>query len=454
MIDNSEMLQNTVDLGYLQMISVGSSETVVPPATRRTRLRQYDAAWRRFEYKQKYSLPLFESMLGSIRGPVGGIYGSGGEDCIHFARLSSASESADLRCWSHPVDGTDLVDLAFCPAQDLLIVVTSPPGIQGHEFDIHLRSLTTNDVHPDAAQSILKALDKDNVDHARLPSVLKVQILGNYVTMLRRTLQTTENRDMVGDYLQMWDWKSKNGYQPPQCTAKISLPSLMDDFSYTDAHTNENPTPGSMFPYSQKSCRQPSCLFHPSTDDQLITIVVSVFRDTNVNDFHLHRFFTRRSALLEFESLFSKTYGGQPTSNGPKLPWSMWGPQHTTWFRVRYIDSEPSLYGFRTVHSIGESESAFPVESRRLCIRDFNPHLAWNYGAEDKFVWRGLLVQGEVTRTISPQFAEPLGSALTYRGVVSEELFDVAETLMDDSGILLSKIDGSEDLQNIDVLVF
>jgi hypothetical protein len=47
-----------------------------------------------------------------------------------------------------------------------------------YEYDIHLRSLTTNGVHLDAAKSIMKALNKNNIDHARLPSVLKVQNVG------------------------------------------------------------------------------------------------------------------------------------------------------------------------------------------------------------------------------------------------------------------------------------
>ncbi|KAG1748309.1 uncharacterized protein EDB91DRAFT_1344869 [Suillus paluster] len=491
MVDDSETLQYVIDLSYFQMIPVGISETDVPPATRRKQLRQHDAAWQRIGYKQRCTLPSF--MSGSIYEFVGGIYGSVGEDCIHFARLPSPSDSGDLYYWSQPIDIMALADFTFCAAQDLLIVVTYSPDVQSRAYDIHLRSLTTNDAHPDAARPFLKALD--NADIGRRISGpsghVKVQIIRNYINMLCRNV--IGNVPNVVDCVQMWDWKSPNEYQfillfddgiddcsfiaedkflvivdsktmeiysiadkskPPQCTAKLSFPSLMGDFSYTSAFTSENPTPGSIFPYSRKFHQQPSCSFHPSTNDQLIGIVVRIARNTNPRDSHLYRFFTRCSAILELEGLFSRTYG-QSTSGGPKLLWSMWGPQHTTWFRFRENENwEPSLYGFRTVESIDRSTYFVSRTPRQLRIRDFNPHIAWNYGAEDTSKWCGRLVRGEVARMILRPFTEPLGSALAYREFVSEELFDVTETKMDESRILLLKNDDNGDLKNIEALVF
>ncbi|KAG0693267.1 hypothetical protein DFH29DRAFT_407018 [Suillus ampliporus] len=492
LVDNSEMLQYIIDLCYFQMVPVGTSEQEVPPATRRKRLRQHDAAWQRFEYKRKCTLP--PMMLGPIYEFGGGIYASAGEECIQFARLPSASDSNDLHCWSHPVDPTTSVDFTFCAAQDLLVVVAFPPDsdVGSHVYDIHLRSLTTNDAHPDAAQPILKGFDKDIIDREIVYSAghVDVHIIGNYISMLIWNVVIYDGMN----YMQMWDWKSKKGYQfilffnngindcsfiaedkflvldsrgtmeiysitdkskPPQCTAKFSLPSLMDHFSYTETFTDENTAPGSMFPYSRKSY-QPSCSFHPNTNDQLIAIHVSIAGERNANDSHLYNFFTLRSAILELESLFARTYG-QPTLDGPKLPWSMWGPQHTTWFRVqKKEDWQSSLYGFRVVQSINDSPSDLSREPRRICIRDFNPHIARNYHAQDTSDWRrrGVLVQSELTSIISRPFKEPLGSALPYREIVSEELFDAEDTLMDESRILLLKRDEFEELQNIDVLVF
>lgn len=160
----------------------------------------------------------------------------------------------------------------------------------------------------------------------------------------------------------MWDWKSKNnGYQfvlrfhngindhsfieeenflvlecrgtmeiycvadksnPPQCTAKLSLPSLMDHVPYTGAVTDVNIIPTSMLPYSQKSY-QPTCSFHPSTNDQLVAIRVSVTGTMGLTrpiDSRCYSFFMLRSAIVEFENVFVETYG-QPTLNDPKLLW-------------------------------------------------------------------------------------------------------------------------------------
>ncbi|KAG1748311.1 uncharacterized protein EDB91DRAFT_1079296 [Suillus paluster] len=281
------------------------------------------------------------------------------------SRLPSASDSGDLYCWSHPISGGTFEYFTFCAAQDLLVVVTSSQDV------------------------------------------------------------VVINRGLFRDYLQMWDWKSKEGYQskPPQCTAKLSLPSLVDDFSYQEVSTRENPTPGSAFPYPRKSHHQPSCSFHPTTNDQLITIDVYVNRDMKPNNSHLYRFLALCSAILELESSFSETYG-QPTLNGPKLLWSIWGPQHTTWFKIREDEGDLSPYGFRTVQSMNKNPSALLNESSRL-----------------------------FDTTISHLFTEPLGSALAYSEIVSEELFDGAEALIDEKRILVLKRDLYEDLKNIDVLL-
>ncbi|KAG1797038.1 uncharacterized protein HD556DRAFT_269508 [Suillus plorans] len=102
-------------------------------------------------------------MLETTLELSGGVYGIVivGEDCIPFTRLPSATDFNDLHCWSCPVDTTTSVDFTFCAVQDLLVVVAYSPDPRIHADDIHLRSLTTNEIHADAAQPILKTVDKD-----------------------------------------------------------------------------------------------------------------------------------------------------------------------------------------------------------------------------------------------------------------------------------------------------
>jgi hypothetical protein len=76
-----------------------------------------------------------------------------------------------------------------------------------------MRSLVTNDVHTDAPQPILKALSKDTIEGEMIQPAghLKVQIMGKYISMLMVNIVISDG--MTGDYLQVWDWTSKNGYQ-------------------------------------------------------------------------------------------------------------------------------------------------------------------------------------------------------------------------------------------------
>ncbi|OAX42310.1 hypothetical protein K503DRAFT_863141 [Rhizopogon vinicolor AM-OR11-026] len=477
MVDNSEILQYIIDLRYFRMIeAVGTYETNVPPvAARRKRLRQHEAAWQRIEYQRKYTVPL--TIPGDRDRFTCDVFGAAGRDVIYFVRLPPTLESdPDLvRSWSHSIDVATMIDFTFCPEQDLLIVVASAPDNLTH-VDIHLRSLTTNETHPDAAQPILKAFDINCVFLGGL------RISGNYICFL--CLDTIADDRIIGDCMQMWDWKSENDYQftlffeegvndytflaedkflvatcgtieiysfadkskPPQCTSKVSLPSLMDRWVYRPVSEARITACNLVFPY------QPSSFFYPSPDDELVVISVSVHPVSVMNETtpHFRFFVARRSAILQLENLYAKTYG-QPTSNGPKLLWSTWGPQHTTWFG----DWEQSACGFRTARSINITPDHMSNELRRLCIRDFNPHTASNYGVEDTTGWHGSqLVQGELTTEICYPFTEPLGSALSYRETVSEELFDVTETLVDDSRILLLKRDDAGSLQKIDILMF
>ncbi|OJA17833.1 hypothetical protein AZE42_03321 [Rhizopogon vesiculosus] len=464
-IDNSGMLQYIIDLRYFRMIHVPGThcETdVVPVSMHHRQLKQHEDAWQYFEYKQKCTL-----QPASTIHVVGGMYGSVRENAIHFAPLSSLSDSDAVHSWSHPVDTVPWLAFTFCPAQDLFIVVTLPANNESHVFDIHLRSLTTNETHPGATRSVLKAFDNvaSIIGGFLDPKPEKLQINGNYISL--------QGRDPVFDndlgHVQIWDWKCRKGYQfilpfthngcndysfiaedkllivtqeiieiysitdkskPPQCTARLSLPSLMRDWEYEVASASINPSPGPIF---QKFPHL--CFFHPSLDDQLVIFHIRV-SDINLEGMRFF-FYARLSAILQLENLYAKTCG-KTIPDYLCLPWSVWGPQHTSWFPGECW--QQSLYGFRTVGAIYQNPSDYwslPLP-HRLYIRDFNPHIACNDGADDATGRRGRLVQGIQTPTTIPHpFSEPLGSALPYREIVSEEVFNVLEVIMDQSILLL-----------------
>jgi hypothetical protein len=123
----------------------------------------------------------------------------------------------------------------------------------------------------------------------------------------------------------------------------------------------------------------------------------------------------------------------------PTLPWSVLGPQHTTWFEQKSRNWQNSLYGFRTAGIYGSSSDWSRMPSR-LLIRDFNPHVHLGCNARDTAGWHSRLIRGELTTAIRPPFMEPLGSALSYREIVSNELFNAEGILMDESRIILQKV--------------
>jgi hypothetical protein len=83
-------------------------------------------------------------------------------------------------------------------------------GSRNYAFDIHLRSLTTNEIHPDAARSILRAFENE-YDSAMGNILEKLQIIGDYVI-----LQCRDPMD-ESTCVQMWDWKCREGYEVNHC---------------------------------------------------------------------------------------------------------------------------------------------------------------------------------------------------------------------------------------------
>lgn len=157
-VNNSEMLQYTIDLGYFQFKLNGILGNG-------RRLRPYDAVRNHFEFKLKCTLPL--PMLG-FRCAWG-----------RYIRLP----------WlESPCRHNDLSEIYFlcCARPTYCSGTLTKPGRRSHANEIRLRSLTTNNTRPDAMQPFLTALDKHEIVHQILNPMgrVKAQIIGNYYVRL------------------------------------------------------------------------------------------------------------------------------------------------------------------------------------------------------------------------------------------------------------------------------
>ncbi|KIJ61610.1 hypothetical protein HYDPIDRAFT_189506 [Hydnomerulius pinastri MD-312] len=290
-IDFFELHQYTIDLGFYQMYEgqspPGHDRSPVPVATRRKELRQFEASWRRLQYRHRTTFPL--PIAGPVYEFVGGIYALTGENSLRFAVLPDGANphsEEPIRTWDFGVDTASMIDFTFCPSQDLLVIVTMTADNEPHAYDLHMRTLSLNKPHPNATLPIIKALNKGEgaTDFYHAVGPVKLQIMGNYLALLCR--DTVVNSEDIGDYLQLWTWTAESGYgfvlrfeesindfafissdrfvlladdgtleiysfggdkqSSPICMAKLGMPKLMRDWQFADAFLGGNPSPATV----------------------------------------------------------------------------------------------------------------------------------------------------------------------------------------------------------------
>ncbi|KAI6168352.1 hypothetical protein EDD17DRAFT_616705 [Pisolithus thermaeus] len=518
-VDHSEQLQYIIDLGFFRVLEIPSNQYRGPVAARRKELGEFEASWRNVKYRRRCDFRLLTS--GFVYEFVGGIYALAGEGYLHFSVLphNPREDSQPIRTWCHPVDMTALVDFTFCPAQDLLVIVNLAATDHRHCYDLHLQSLSTNKPHPSAASAILKAVNERKHAFYHTTGPVKIQILDKYMAILCRNVVVDDNE--MTDYFQLWAWKTDKDSKfvmrftesmtdfiflaedrfllladdgtitifsfasdqtlvGPRCTAKLVMPTLMQDWHFADASLGGNPAPaiGIMTSLPRHWAENgDSSMFHPTADDQLLAFHVTIYRMTNENDMHSFVFFVFRSELLRLQSLYEKEYGKQEGLQRPSLPYSIWGRSRAHWFPDHCMDWQNSVYGYRTVELLNESQILFSTEPRRLRVRDFNPSLpysiprACNGTAEESRHLRQpehrrcqlepgkgysvycIGISAEAERSCIRPFAEPLGNGLPHREIVTEETFNATEVMMDEGRILLFSRDNSKEVLNLEVLV-
>ncbi|KAG2117749.1 hypothetical protein DEU56DRAFT_146364 [Suillus clintonianus] len=456
-IDSSSEFLYSIDLVYFNAIPVtvrGSVDTDVQGL--RQSLRQRESAWQNAQYSSnaldpvQCPLVMYRWSSGVLGFPVAflGLQVEQIERIIFLQPQPADGHSSapTMRQWSCQVD-SPFPHFNFSPAQDLVVSTAEAPQGANHAFDISFRSLSEDNVHPEAASPVLKALNNEVDLELFNFFIQKSSIFGDYYGVLFRNAIRANG---AAHFLQIWNWKSKDAFQcieafddtkdfifltnenilvanarelslyslvhssnSLQITAKFSLPPLRSPFEYSDL--NFTPIP-----------------FPAHTHNQIIAFSMNISGGGFAID-PCFTLFVERDTLLQLESTYTSRYG-KATEDSPSLPWSSWGPNHTQSFVERSRDPcKHSVLGFRSVSLVGDRMSE--REPRPLRIRDFNPHRVANFKAGNGSRLNQQLIEGETTS--SNLFLEPLGSGLPYLQTTTEEKFVATDMNMEANRVTL-----------------
>ncbi|PPQ81936.1 hypothetical protein CVT25_013784 [Psilocybe cyanescens] len=233
-IQNSSQLQYAIELGRYRMVPLLPASVGPSFSTRLSLLRDRERAWKYMNWKKKYTLKL--PPTGSVYEFVGGLYGNGREDAsrttasISFLELPTADipgmdQSADeLQMWTHSMGDIVIVDFTMDPSQDLLVLVALAPPESKYLYELHLRSIKTNQPHPKAPVSVLSCLRKPST-HTQTSDVIaavRVQVAGNLLALLIK-----ESFEGDSAHLEIWNWESN-----PHFSCAMGRSDGIDDFTF------------------------------------------------------------------------------------------------------------------------------------------------------------------------------------------------------------------------------
>ncbi|KAJ6473647.1 hypothetical protein C8R47DRAFT_717525 [Mycena vitilis] len=335
LVRESSRLQFTLDLAKHRMLSLLPPTDLPPFSTRLKLLRDRELSWRtpeRWNTLQKLTLP----PTGTVYEFVGGYYANGREDDnkitsgISFFELPSTEPTrldAPLKSWTHAMGGIKIVDFTMDPAQDLLVLVALAPPQCESVYQLHLRSFTTNEPHPESSlpMGVLACLPKvtDHLIPLETTGAVRVQVAGDLVALLVK-----EVHDSVSAHLQIWNWRhgshnscamarmagiedftflSDNTFlivrpsgrfecytfeNPIECStvptlkSSYSLPPLQDGFMYWYICMSSNPAPGHIPPTEGTGSR----VYYPRPDERIHACCLYIFKPTGPGDHHVHSF--------------------------------------------------------------------------------------------------------------------------------------------------------------------
>ncbi|KAK7044568.1 F-box domain-containing protein [Favolaschia claudopus] len=366
-IRESSRLQFTLELAKHRMVSLLPSAVLPPFSTRLKLLRERERNWlspHLWGPLHKLSLP----PTGTVYEFAGGYYANGREDDskitsgISFFELPSMGpDSRDpdldsLKTWTHSMGGLKIVDFTMDPPQDLLVLVALAPPQCESVYQIHLRSFTTNEPHPESSlpMGILPCLPKitDHLVPLETTGAVRIQVAGDLVALLVK-----EVHDSVSAHLQIFNWRHGSHHscsmarmagiedftflsdsaflivRPsgrfecysfinpissssiPKLVSSYSLPALQDGFMYWYICMSSNPSPGHVPRRENTGSR----VYYPTPDERVLACCLYIFKPTGPGDHHVHSFvfFLNTKMFLDSATDSQNRIETSPTTTTP-----------------------------------------------------------------------------------------------------------------------------------------
>ncbi|EPQ52347.1 hypothetical protein GLOTRDRAFT_117721 [Gloeophyllum trabeum ATCC 11539] len=485
---SSSHLRYITELALHGMAQAPSSSDI-PYHHRLTRLKEYSERWTRLKPLNKYSINMTEN--GCVYDFAGGIYANGHgshppvSGPLKFHRLPTATDDpfSPLKTWTHMQlidEGGQFLDFCMDPTQDLLVMVSSAPINRDHKYIVHMRSLTTNEPHPNAPLPNRAWIDRTGPPIEQTFHHVRIHIVDDIVAILADDGATTVR-------LSLFNWRSDCDYivtmendmaahvddfcllsrtsfltvdfngclgfytftdpalynrgasvLPPVRRARFGLPRPSDGWEYWGIILSFNPvTDVAPLKQDKSGLLHAPALFQCADEDRVLLCTFNLFNQTNQR--------TSSHTLIMRTRVFFESV---PLS---KTDWEDWGPENTRWFIHQY--EAPwihSIHGYRIVDKTAGGEGE--TDRFRLVIRDFNPRLI-RVDIDEKDADRMKNVTAPTVVKVD-EFPEEISTYLPYREVTSQEAYSCSNVMIDDSKIVLCQRDNEHHLEGIDVLVF
>ncbi|KAF9568720.1 hypothetical protein CPC08DRAFT_746151 [Agrocybe pediades] len=333
-IASSVQLQYAIELGRHRMLSLLPSSSNISYNMLLNQLRNRGKAWKYLDWNKRETLEL--PPTGSVYEFVGGLYGNGREDdsrvtaSISFLELPTTdTPDGKSGAWTHSMGDTTIVDFTMDPSQDLLILVALARPESKHVYELHLRSIKTNQPHPRACAPVLPCLLRPNsqAQSSDVVAAVRVQAAGSIMALLIK-----EVFEGPSAHLEIWKWDGDPRYScamvasdgiddftflthetfllvlptghfavydfkwPMICStiptlrAMYNFPPLTRGYQYWYVSMSSNPAPGYVPRYAPEYGFENQQMYYPSPDERIHACCIYVYDPSSEDNHHVKSF--------------------------------------------------------------------------------------------------------------------------------------------------------------------